>query len=167
MALLFSGTMVFAFFFLFFSLVPPPPACAPCFPPYLPHLHRFFVHAAFFLPCMCVLRVCVAQRSLPPDETIEVGACSGRDRALAGTAPSAATTIATAADGTSIGSIAPASRENADSPSFDSIVGNSAAKRTLFEHVVLPLKLDEDTRNCLFGEVSKSHAFSFLNVMIQ
>lgn len=34
---------------------------------------------------------------------------------------------------------------------FDSIVGNPDAKRALFEHVVLPLKLSEAARTTLFG----------------
>lgn len=35
---------------------------------------------------------------------------------------------------------------------FDSIVGNAVAKRALFEHVVLPLKLSEEARSSIFGE---------------
>ena len=50
-------------------------------------------------------------------------------------------------------STAPTTWEPDDSLTFDSIVGNSTAKRALFEHVVLPLKLSEEARNSLFGTV--------------
>eukprot|EP00752_Nemacystus_decipiens_P016545 g14787.t2 len=39
---------------------------------------------------------------------------------------------------------------------FDSIVGNSAAKRALYEHVVLPLKLSEEARSSLFAGIRSS-----------
>ncbi|CAM9417750.1 unnamed protein product [Scytosiphon promiscuus] len=39
---------------------------------------------------------------------------------------------------------------------FDSIVGNSAAKRALFEHVVLPLKLSDEARSAIFVGIRSS-----------
>ena len=46
----------------------------------------------------------------------------------------------------------PSAWEADDTLTFDSILGNSAAKRALFEHVVLPLKLSEEARATIFGE---------------
>lgn len=52
---------------------------------------------------------------------------------------------------------APSKKGLGTSISFDSIVGNSTVKRTLFEHVVLPLKLSEEARSSLFGEELRHH----------
>lgn len=45
----------------------------------------------------------------------------------------------------------PTAWESDEALTFDSLIGNAAAKRALFEHVVLPLKLSEETRGSLFG----------------
>lgn len=81
------------------------------------------------------------QETLSTDKPVEVG--SGCEGALAGV-------TSTPAPSNSIGTL-PTAWEPDDSLSFDSIVGNSTAKRALFEHVVLPLKLSEAARNSLFG----------------
>jgi len=47
---------------------------------------------------------------------------------------------------------APSAWEADDTLTFDSILGNSAAKRALFEHVVLPLKLSDEARTTIFGK---------------
>ncbi|CAM9727510.1 unnamed protein product [Ectocarpus sp. 4 AP-2014] len=44
----------------------------------------------------------------------------------------------------------PTAWEPDEALTFDSLVGNAAAKRALFEHVVLPLKLSEEARGSLF-----------------
>ena len=49
--------------------------------------------------------------------------------------------------------VTPTAWEPDDALTFDSIVGNPDAKRALFEHVVLPLKLSEAARSSLFGKV--------------
>lgn len=61
--------------------------------------------------------------------------------ALAGVAPTASLSAPTA----------PTTWEPDEALTFESIVGNSAAKRALYEHVVLPLKLSEEARGSLFG----------------
>ncbi|CAN0455154.1 unnamed protein product, partial [Ascophyllum nodosum] len=52
--------------------------------------------------------------------------------------------------------VTPTAWEPDDALTFDSIVGNPDAKRALFEHVVLPLKLSEAARSSLFAGIRSS-----------
>eukprot|EP00903_Cladosiphon_okamuranus_P007677 g7441.t2 len=49
--------------------------------------------------------------------------------------------------------VAPTSLERDEDLTFDCIVGNSTAKRALYEHVVLPLKLGPQARSSLFAGI--------------
>lgn len=73
------------------------------------------------------------------------GAVQSDKGTLAGVAPTAS--LSTPSIGTT-----PTTWEPDEALTFDSIVGNSAAKRALYEHVVLPLKLSEEARSSLFGK---------------
>lgn len=91
------------------------------------------------------VRALSVQQSLPPGKTVGVGrGCEGA--LAAGVMPASGKSTQTF-------STAPTAWDSEDALTFDSIVGNATAKRALFEHVVLPLKLSEEARNSLFGTV--------------
>lgn len=83
----------------------------------------------------------VLQGCRSSDKVIEIGGACDGTRASTVPAPAPA----------AWGNTSPTSQGPPETLSFDSIVGNATAKRTLFEHVVLPLKLSEEARNSLFG----------------
>lgn len=90
-----------------------------------------------------IVRALSVQQSLPKGKTVGVGrACEGA--LAAGVMPASG-------QSTQAFSTAPTAWDSDGALTFDSIVGNAPAKRALFEHVVLPLKLSEEARNSLFG----------------
>lgn len=91
------------------------------------------------------VRALSVQQFPPPGKTVGVG------RGYEGTL--AAGVVPASAQSTPGFSTAPTAWDSDDALTFDSIVGNATAKRALFEHVVLPLKLSEEARNSLFGTV--------------
>lgn len=106
------------------------------------HKHDRQHYAASELHAVCALSV---PQSLPPGKAVGVG--RGCEGALA------AGVMPASGQSTQTFSTAPTAWDSDDALTFDSIVGNATAKRALFEHVVLPLKLSEEARSSLFGTV--------------
>ncbi|CAM9242807.1 unnamed protein product, partial [Laminaria digitata] len=94
------------------------------------------------------VRALSVQQTRPPEKSVGLG--RGCEGALA------AGVVSASGQSTQAFSTAPTAWDSDDSLTFDSIVGNATAKRALFEHVVLPLKLSEEARNSLFAGIRSS-----------